>query len=65
MQKLVESNVRAQVKNIAKTRIVREAWASNTAESGMNVRVHGLVFDMETGRLSDLNCTVSALSPNA
>jgi len=50
---LVETNVRVQVKNVAKAEILRAAWAS-----GKDVWVHGWVYEIEHGRLRDLGISV-------
>lgn len=55
-RKLAEENVRVQVQNVAvKTRLIL-AEAQETA----NVWVHGLIFEIETGTLVDLDYTESA-----
>ncbi|KAI0034984.1 carbonic anhydrase [Vararia minispora EC-137] len=46
---LVEENVKAQVANAAASDALTKAWAA-----GKNVWVHGLVYDLATGRLRDL-----------
>ncbi|CAG8631455.1 10244_t:CDS:2 [Paraglomus brasilianum] len=51
INRLVELNVVRQVNNIASTPIVQEAWAN-----GRKLEVHGWVYDLETGRLKDLEC---------
>jgi len=51
--KLVEESVRVQVENVANSEPVRKAW-----EGGQkNLWVHGLVYELETGLLRDLNVT--------
>ena len=55
LTKLIEASVRVQVHNVAKSEPVRKAWAE-----GKNVRVHGLIYELETGRLRDLNVTKEA-----
>lgn len=42
-----------QVKNVARTSIVREAW-----KKGRDVHVHGWVYEIESGRLRDLECSI-------
>ena len=52
--RLVELNVLQQVLNVCHTTIVQEAWAHQRPLS-----VHGWVYDIESGRLHDLNCCIS------
>ncbi|KDR81755.1 hypothetical protein GALMADRAFT_59568 [Galerina marginata CBS 339.88] len=47
---LVEANVKKQVDNLAKTEIMRNAWAK-----GQKLSVHGWVYELGTGLLKDLN----------
>lgn len=54
-ERLVQLNVLQQVLNICHTTIVQEAWARK-----QKVAVHGWVYNMETGKLEDLNCCYSA-----
>ena len=44
-----------QVHNVANSEPVRKAWAG-----GRNLPVHGLVYELETGRLRDLKVTKEA-----
>ena len=46
---LVEANVRAQVANVVRTEVMKQH---------PHVRVHGWVYELETGRLRDLGVTV-------
>lgn len=46
---LVEENVKRQVQNLVETETVKAAWGR-----GEDVCVRGLVYDLATGRLSDL-----------
>ncbi len=52
---LVEESVRVQVRNVANSGPVSAAWAQ--AEPERKLWVHGLVYELETGRLRDLNVT--------
>lgn len=52
--RLVELNVFQQVMNICHTTIVQGAWAR-----GQPLSVHGWVYDLETGKLKDLNLCFS------
>lgn len=54
--RLVEFNVIHQVRNICHTTIVQNAWAKNR-----QLCIHGWVYDIATGLLKDLKCSVSAL----
>jgi len=51
--RLCELNVIEQVGNVSSTNIVQDAWAR-----GENVSVHGWVYSIENGLLSDLDVTV-------
>lgn len=51
--RLVELNVQEQVFNLTKTSIVQNAWAN-----GRKLLVHGIIFDVHSGELKDLNVTV-------
>jgi carbonic anhydrase len=53
LTKIVEASVRAQVENVVQTAPVQAAWA----EGKKNLWVHGLVYELETGNLRDLNNT--------
>jgi len=54
-KRLVELNVVQQVRNVCHTTIVQNAWAR-----GQPLWVHGWVYDLETGRLKDLNLCISS-----
>lgn len=43
-----------QVENVARTSIVREAW-----KKGRDIHVHGWVYELENGRLRDLEVSIS------
>jgi carbonic anhydrase len=49
-RRLCELNVAEQARNVARTTIVRAAF-----ERGQQLTVHGLIYELETGRLRDLN----------
>lgn len=55
--RMVELNVIEQVFNLSKTTIVQNAWGK-----GKKLNVHGLVYDLKTGVLQDLDTTMSAKS---
>jgi carbonic anhydrase len=54
--RLVELNVLQQVLNVCHTTIVQEAW-----QRKQPLYVHGWVYEMETGKLKDLNCCMSSI----
>lgn len=56
-ERLVELNVIEQVFNLTKTDIVQNAWMK-----GRTLAVHGLVYDLRTGVLHDLDITSSDVS---
>lgn len=53
-KRMVELNVIEQVFNLSKTTIVQNAWSK-----GKKLAVHGLVYDLKTGILQDLNTTMN------
>lgn len=54
VNRLVELNVAQQVRNVCNTTIVQDAW-----KRGQELRVHGLVYDLASGRLNNLDLTAS------
>ena len=52
---LCEFNVQAQVANVGKTTIVRDAWTR-----GQDVAVHGWIYGLSDGLLRDLDVSVGA-----
>jgi carbonic anhydrase len=54
LDRLCELNVIRQVKNVASDVFVQEAW-----ERGQTLCVHGWVYSLATGLVTDLNVTVS------
>jgi carbonic anhydrase len=52
--RLCELNVVDQVRHVAETTIVRDAW-----RRGQVVTVHGWIYDVQDGLLRDLGCTAS------
>jgi len=52
---LVRESVKRQVENVVHTNIIQSAWADKK-----DVRVHGLVYELETGKLKDLGITRKA-----
>lgn len=63
-RRLCEINVREQVAALAAARIVRAAW-----ERGQPLHLHGWLYELETGRLTDLEASTAgpadATSPSA
>ncbi|NIA70021.1 carbonic anhydrase [Pelagibius litoralis] len=55
MNRLCELNVMAQVKRVAETPIVQDAWGR-----GQALEVHGLVYGLNDGRLRNLDCSLPA-----
>jgi carbonic anhydrase len=53
-ERLVELNVIEQVFNLTKTSIIQNAWSN-----GQKLAVHGLVYDLKTGVLNDLDITMT------
>ncbi len=49
INRLVELNVKKQVERVANSTIVQDAWAD-----GQQLSVHGLVYSLENGHLTDL-----------
>lgn len=54
-RKLVELSTIQQVYNTCYSNIVQKAWSN-----GQSLTVHGVVFDLETGLLNTLECTISS-----
>lgn len=54
-EKLVEYNVIEQVHNLAKVSFIQEEW-----EQGEYPYIHGLVYNLNDGKLLDLNVTVNS-----
>ncbi len=51
--RLCELNVAEQVRNVARTTILQEAW-----RRGEDVKVHGWIYGLKDGLITDLNVTV-------
>ena len=54
LDRLCELNVIAQVKRVAETPIVQDAWSR-----GQRLVVHGLCYGLQDGRLRNLECTLT------
>jgi carbonic anhydrase len=55
LDRLCELNVMRQVRNVASDVFVQEAWAR-----GQELSVHGWVYSLANGLVTDLDVTVSA-----
>jgi len=55
LARLCELNVIEQVRNICNTTIIQNAWGN-----GIEVNIHGWVYDMNSGRLKDLDDCISS-----
>jgi len=60
MNRLCEINVIRQVRNVASDVFVQEAWAR-----GQPLSVHGWVYSLSSGLVTDLNVTVAEPIPSA
>ncbi|GGX79044.1 carbonic anhydrase [Litchfieldella qijiaojingensis] len=56
VDRMCELNVKAQVDNLCRTKIVQRAW-----QRGQALAVHGWVYGLDDGRITDLGCTVEGL----
>jgi len=52
---MCELNVCAQVLNVCKTNIIQDAWLNRRS-----LAVHGLIYDIKDGLLSDLDVNVTS-----
>lgn len=55
-ERLIELNVEQQVRNICHTTIVQRAW-----RRGQPLWIHGWVYDLATGAIKDLGCSISQI----
>jgi carbonic anhydrase len=57
---LVEASVRSAVQNVLQTDAVKSAWSTDKDVRGKAklVGVHGIVYELETGRVRDLGISV-------
>lgn len=53
---MVELNVEAQVVNLARLPIIQNAW-----KQGKNLRIHGLVYSLEDGKLRNLHVSLDSI----
>ncbi|WP_069383690.1 carbonate dehydratase [Halomonas caseinilytica] len=56
VDRMCELNVEAQVKNLCRTKILQRAW-----QRGQELSVHGWVYGLSDGRVTDLECSVHGL----
>jgi len=56
VDRMCELNVKAQVNNLCRTKIIQRAW-----QRGQALAVHGWVYGLSDGRVTDLECSVSGL----
>ena len=61
-EELVDENVKEQVRNVLATDVVKAAWSKDPEVRGNAklVGVHGWVYEIERGRVKDLEVTVYA-----
>ncbi len=55
LNRLCELNVLRQVRNVATDVFVQEAWAA-----GRELAIHGWVYSLNDGLVTDLNCTITS-----
>ncbi|MCE8015124.1 carbonate dehydratase [Halomonas sp. MCCC 1A17488] len=56
IDRMCELNVQAQVNNLCRTKIIQLAW-----QRGQPLAVHGWIYGLGDGRITDLKCTVKGL----
>ncbi|SDK82592.1 carbonic anhydrase [Franzmannia pantelleriensis] len=56
VDRMCELNVKAQVDNLSRNKIIQRAW-----QRGQPLALHGWVYGLGDGRVSDLDCTVEGL----
>ncbi|GEN22076.1 carbonate dehydratase [Halomonas cupida] len=56
VDRMCELNVEAQVKNLCRTKIIQRAW-----QRGQELSVHGWVYGLKDGHVTDLECSVHGL----
>ncbi|KAK1924208.1 carbonic anhydrase 2 [Papiliotrema laurentii] len=60
---LIEANVKLSVANLAKSEIMKSAWAQAKAGEKKEVFIHGWVYDLGTGTLRDLGISQGPNGP--
>ncbi|MEZ5784450.1 MAG: carbonic anhydrase [Rhizobiaceae bacterium] len=58
LNRLCEASVAEQVRRLSRTPIMQDAW-----KAGADVSIHGWVYGLKDGLLSNLGCTVSGHKP--
>jgi carbonic anhydrase len=58
VDRLCELNVIAQLRNVGRTSILRDAW-----ERGQNVSIHGWIYAITNGLLQDLGVSIESPAP--
>jgi carbonic anhydrase len=56
LDRLCEASVAAQVQRLARTPILQAAW-----KAGKDISIHGWIYGLHDGLLSDLECTVTGV----
>ncbi|MBN8411240.1 carbonate dehydratase [Halomonas denitrificans] len=56
VDRMCELNVQSQVKTLCRTKIIQRAW-----QRGQQLSVHGWVYGLSDGRVTDLECSVHGL----
>ncbi len=56
VDRMCELNVKTQVTNLSHTKIVQHAW-----QRGQPLAIHGWVYGLKDGHVTDLDCTVEGL----
>jgi len=60
LDRLCEASIVSQVRRLARTPTLQSAWST-----GMDVSIHGWVYGLKDGLLSDLNCTIGRTAISA
>lgn len=56
VDRMCELNVKAQVNNLCRTKILQRAW-----QRGQALSVHGWVYGLADGHIKDLDCSITGL----
>ncbi len=56
VDRMCELNVKSQVNNLCRTKILQRAW-----QRGQALSVHGWVYGLADGRIKDLDCSITGL----
>ncbi|MEL7834556.1 carbonic anhydrase [Fodinibius sp. Rm-B-1B1-1] len=60
LNRFCELNVQEQVKNMSHSPFVKQAW-----EAGQDLTVHGLIYDLKSGLLNDLDIKINSIEEAA